>query len=211
MWPIVAGCRQITGLDPSCRRPILLFVALPFFSFTPHPLHTPLHTPSSSLVFVIDHPPLVHLSFPPLSLSLLLPPTLNTTGCRWQRLKANRIFINTTGLQTHSLSTPEVLIVPTVFNSNPHKGDGMTLLAYRVRARVCVCVCVEGVYRWKATKGIKNLWHSRTRLLPDLCARVNIFFSRDRRNEPGKKGGIKLNSIYTRVCVRADLDYTLLY
>lgn len=69
MWPIVAGCRQITGLDPSCRRPILLFVALPFFSFTPHPLHTPLHTPSSSLVFVIDHPPLVHLSFPPLSLS----------------------------------------------------------------------------------------------------------------------------------------------
>lgn len=140
MWPIVAGCRQITGLDPSCRRPILLFVALPFFSFTPHPLHTPLHTPSSSLVFVIDHPPLVHLSFPPLSLSLLLPPTLNTTGCRWQRLKANRIFINTTGLQTHSLSTPEVLIVPTVFNSNPHKGDGMTLLAYRVRARVCACV-----------------------------------------------------------------------
>ena len=162
VWPIVGG----KLLDPSCRRPILLFVALPFFF-----LYTPLphSSPSSSLVFVIDHPP---------SLWILL-----VVVGKPSRLKANRIFINTTGLWTRSLPTPEVLIVPTVFNSNPHKGDGTTLLAYRV----CVCVYTcRGCLRWKATKGIKNLWHSRTRLLPDLRARVNIFFSRDRWNESGK-------------------------
>lgn len=129
------GTRSVVSTtDPS-----LCCATLFFFYATPPPYASP----HSLLVISLrdrSSPSRPSLFPPSLSLSLLLPPTLNTTGCRWQRLKANRIFINTTGLQTHSLSTPEVLIVPTVFNSNPHKGDGMTLLAYRVRARVCACV-----------------------------------------------------------------------